>query len=214
MYFDIHTHHFKNLPNVSSIENISSDFASIQSDRKVSLGLHPWYLKAESWQDDFAVLRRYAERAEVLAIGECGLDRICEIDFDLQTLVFDKQIQLAEALRKPLIIHCVKAFSECLAKLKNVNVPVIFHGINNKLSTVQPVIDGHYHLSFGKALLSSNEAIQYTFKKTPLTQLFLETNDTEIDIREIYKLAAQIKNIEEKEIVLQLERNFITVFGN
>lgn len=213
MYFDIHTHHFRNLPNVSTIENVSSDFETIQKDRKVSIGLHPWYLNAESLPSDLAILKQYAGNAEVLAIGECGLDRICSTNFDLQISAFEKQIQLAEELQKPLVIHCVKAFSECLAMLKNANVPVIFHGLNNKLSTAKPIIDRQYYLSFGKALLSSNEAIQYTFKETPLKQVFLETDDTGSDIREIYKLAARIKNIDEKEIVLQLERNFLTVFG-
>jgi TatD DNase family protein len=46
-----------------------------------------------------------------------------------------------------------------------------------------------------------------------LEKIFLETDDAEADIRDIYKSAARIKNIAEKEVVLQLEKNFLTVFN-
>ncbi len=44
------------------------------------------------------------------------------------------KLQLASDLQKPVIIHCVKAFPETLSILKGIKVPVIFHGIHNKLS--------------------------------------------------------------------------------
>lgn len=212
MLYNVHTHHHPEDKDMVYIENRYKNFDTDITGQKVSMGLHPWYLEAEKLEQQFAGLENNSLKPGVLAIGECGLDKLTATDWNLQLNAFRRQIILADQLGKPLIIHCVKAFSEVLAELKQVKVPVIFHGINNKSSVVQPVIDGGHYLSFGKSLLSYNEIILDTFRITPLEQVFLETDDTDIDIREIYKSAAKIKNITEKEIVLQLEKNFLNVF--
>lgn len=212
MYYNVHTSPHSASEDVVFIENLYKNFDHEIGGRKVSMGLHPWYLDADNLDEQIINLAENAEKSEVLAIGECGLDKLSSTDWDLQLMAFQLQIKLARNLNKPLIIHCVKAFSEVLTQLKTVNVPVIFHGVNNKLSIIQPVIDAGYYLSFGKSLLGGNAAILNTFKTTPLDQVFFETDDADIDIREIYKSAAVVKEISEKEIVLQLEKNFLNVF--
>ncbi|TDE12114.1 TatD family hydrolase [Dyadobacter psychrotolerans] len=213
MFYDIHTH-LENTPkaDVISIKNIYQDFADNISGQKVSLGLHPWYLHNLHPEIQFKSLTDHITKPGVIAVGECGLDKLTSTGWDLQLKVFRWQIALAQEVNKPIIIHCVKAFPEVLAELKGIKVPVIFHGINNKRSILQPVIESGYYLSFGKALLSGHVYILETFRATPLQQVFLETDDADVDIREIYKSAAGIKNITEKEIVLQLEQNFLNVF--
>jgi TatD DNase family protein len=194
------------------IENLYKNFDQNLQGMMVSMGLHPWYLNAATLEEELESLKNNISRQEVLAVGECGLDRLSNTDWALQLQAFQKQIGLAEEINKPLIIHCVKAFNDVLALLKNVKVPVIFHGINNKLSIIQPVIEASYYLSFGKSLLGYNDAILNTFRETPLEQVFLETDDADVDIKEIYKSAARIKDISEKEIVLQIEKNFLKLF--
>ena len=212
MYYNVHTHPHSENEDVVFIENLYKNFDHEIEGRKVSMGLHPWYLDADNLEGQFNNLAKNAGKSQVLAIGECGLDKLSSTDWNLQLKAFQLQIKLAQDLNKPLIIHCVKAFSEVLAQLETVSVPVIFHGVNNKLSLIQPVMDAGYYLSFGKSLLGGNAAILNTFKTTPLEQVFLETDDSDIDIREIYKSAARIREISEKEIVLQLEKNFLNVF--
>lgn len=212
MFLDVHTHNPPGDPDILAIENRHNRFGGPVGSRYVSAGLHPWYVRAETLSDDLDLLSRYAARQEVLAIGECGLDKLTATDWDTQCRAFEQQIALAGELRKPLVIHCVKAFQECLQFLKEAVVPVIFHGINNRLSVIQPVIDAGYFLSFGKALLHPNAAIVDAFKAVPPGQLLLETDDTGADIREIYKTASQLRDIPEKEIALQLETNFSKVF--
>lgn len=212
MFLDVHTHNSPGDPGILAIENRHNRFAGAVGGRYVSAGLHPWYIRLETLSDDLNLLRRYAARPEVLAIGECGLDKLTATDWDMQCIAFERQIALAGELRKPLVVHCVKAFRECLQFLKNAVVPVVFHGVNNRLSVIQPVIDAGYFLSFGKALLHPNAAIMEAFRAVPTDQLFLETDDTGGDIREIYKTASRLRNIPEKEIALQLETNFCKVF--
>jgi len=213
VFYSVHSHSCRQTDSFC-IRNVHSNFDQEIGGQTVSFGLHPWYLNNTDFEQQFADLKHNAAKPEVLAIGECGLDKITTINWDLQLTAFRRQILLAQEIEKPLIIHCVKAFNEVLSELKHVSIPVIFHGINNKLSLVQPVIDAGYYLSFGKSLLSNNGSVLDTFRKTPLEQVFLETDDLESDISEIYKLAAQIKNVSEEEIVLQLENNFSNVFNS
>jgi len=212
MYYNVHTHPHGASEDVLYIENLYKNFEGNIDGKKVSMGLHPWYLDAEKLDQEIENLAKYSVKPEVLAIGECGLDKLSGTDWNLQLKAFRAQVKLAQEMNKPLIIHCVKAFNEVLLELKQVKVPVIMHGINNKLSIVQPAIDRGFYLSFGKALLGQNETTLNTFRNSPLEQVFLETDDSDADIREIYRSAARIKNISEKEIVLQLEKNFLNLF--
>jgi TatD DNase family protein len=212
MYYNVHTHYHPPSTGVLHIENRYEDFTGDLAGRKISMGLHPWYLDAENLDEQWDSLTENAKKAEVLAIGECGLDKLADTDRSLQLNVFRRHILLAQELNKPLIIHCVRAFSEVLAELKGVTVPVIFHGINNKITLLQPVIDAGYYLSFGKSLVNPKDYILQTFDAVPLEKLFLETDDSDIDIREIYKSAARVENLPEKEIVLQVEKNFLNIF--
>lgn len=212
MYYNVHTHPHAHDTDVLFIENLYKNFEQDIEGRKVSMGLHPWYLEAKNLDEQLENLKNNLSKSEVLAVGECGLDKLSSTDWALQLKAFQLQIELAEEIKKPIIIHCVKAFNDVLVMLKHITVPVIFHGVNNKLSIIQPVIDAGYYLSFGKSLLGFNEVILNTFRKTPLNQVFLETDDAEVDIKEIYKSAARIKDISEKEILLQVEKNFLNLF--
>lgn len=212
VYIDIHTHNYKPDREAVAIENISDNFLEIPGDRFVSAGLHPWWLQNAAGK--LNQLRSIAERTNLVAIGECGLDRLTKTEWQVQQEFFEKQLLLATELRKPVIIHCVKAFTEVLVMLKGIEVPAIFHGINNKLSVIQPVIERGYYLSFGKSLLHLNETIQQSLRAVPPAQLFLETDDSNAAIKEIYKSAAEIRNISENEIALQLQKNYHSVFND
>jgi len=209
-YVDIHTHTYKPDPEIASIENISGNFLQLPADHIISAGLHPWRL--HDADEQFNTLRIAARNKNVAAIGECGLDKLARSDWGIQVQFFEAQLQLATDLNKPVIIHCVKAFPETLAMLKGIGVPVIFHGINNKLSLIEPVITNDFYLSFGKSLLHATESICTSLNAVPIPQLFLETDDSNVPIKNIYVTAAEIRNIPENELVLQLQKNYHSVF--
>ena len=211
-YIDIHTHSYKPQDQVICIENILKDFRDIPEDHPISAGLHPWYL--ENAKEELSQLKSIGGQQNVVAIGECGLDRLTKTDWNRQVKYFEKQLDLATSLDKPVILHCVRAFAETISMLKGVTVPVIFHGVNKKLSAVEPLIQRGYFLSFGKAILNPSETITNTLKAVPPAQLFLETDDAETSIQDIYKTAAGIRNISENEIALQLQKNYHAVFNN
>ena len=85
--------------------------------------------------DAIAIESAYQAMAkkQVWAIGEVGLDKRNKAYWDLQISLFQQQIEIANALQKPLIIHCVQAIDVCLLYLKAAQVPVIFHGFRKSL---------------------------------------------------------------------------------
>ncbi len=160
------------------------------------------------------VLEQYSINKNVLAIGECGLDKICNINFVLQQKAFAAQIGLANTINKPLIIHCVKAYEEVeqLLQQNNNKVPVIFHGFNKNKILAQQLISKGFYLSFGKALLLP--AMQELIKTLPMGKIFFETDDAAINIEEVYVLAAQALQIDINSLSLQIKKNAAIVFGD
>jgi TatD DNase family protein len=192
---------------------VHSRFLEIGDKQFYSLGMHPWYIAPSSAETELKELRDAIVKPNVLAIGECGLDRVCEIDFELQKQYFIKQIELANEIRKPLIIHCVRAFDEVLHLLKqhHISVPVIFHGFNKNEKVASQILKQGYLLSFGQKLMFESNAT--VFKSTPINRLFLETDDGGVAIEEVYRIAAEIKGISIEEMQEQIQKNTILVFG-
>lgn len=213
MYINIHTHHAKPVEGIISIGNLYKDFDSIETGSFYSVGLHPWYITVETWEQQFAVVKEKSRLQNVVAIGEAGLDKVCATDFVLQQTVFAQHIQLANEVQKPLIVHCVRAHAEVIALLKQTpaQVPVIFHGFNKSKELAQQLITLGYYLSFGKGL--EKPGVQQVMAALPHAKIFLETDNSTASIAEIYGYAAEAFQIDGDSLSLQLQKNAATVFG-
>ncbi len=210
-FINIHSH--SKTATAAVLLNVHENFQSLDSNSFYSIGMHPWYIKEADGLQEFEMLKLSSTNSNVLAIGECGLDRVCETDFELQKKYFIKQIELANEIRKPLIIHCVRAFDEVLHLLKqnHVSVPVIFHGFNKNEKVAARILNAGYLLSFGQKLMFESTAA--VFKSTPLDRLFLETDDACVAIEEVYRIAAEIKGISIEQMLEQIQKNTNLVFG-
>jgi TatD DNase family protein len=211
LFINIHTH--RQIYD-AKIELVNQQPESLEKSNYYSYGLHPWQLKKEDVQWHLDKLHRVSGEKKCLAIGECGLDKVCPVDFTLQTEVFEEQIKLANTIHKPLIIHCVKAFNELINCL-NMNdnkVPVIIHGYNNNENIANTLSDHGYYFSFGKALLSYDSNASKVIRKTGRKHLFLETDDSDVSIKYVYKKAAELLGIEEEILKEQIKSNFEALF--
>jgi TatD DNase family protein len=210
LYINIHSHH---AGAGIVIQNYYSHFAAIPEAGYCSAGLHPWYITETTWQQEFDTLTKAIAQKNIVAVGECGLDKICTTDFALQQKLFAAQIQLANTISKPLIIHCVKAFDEVLQLLQQQQnkVPVIFHGFNKSKELAIQLISRGYYLSFGRALEQPH--LQTVLAALPVENIFLETDDAAISIENSYNLAAAALQIDVNALSLQLQKNAALVFG-
>lgn len=215
-YIDIHCHNYSEC---NHIKIFNLDTLDIQEASKISkpysLGIHPWSIEQQNLPHALAVLRNRLSDLNLLAIGECGLDKTILTPLELQIHVFKTQIQLASHSKKPLIVHCVRAFNELIQLKKNHNssTPWIIHGFNRKLTLAQQLIHQGCYLSFGKTLLHENSHARQVLGKIPPDRWFLETDAAdEITISLIYETAADIIGTNTTCLQQQLFSNFKRVF--
>ncbi|MEA5260259.1 TatD family hydrolase [Arcicella aquatica] len=180
------------------------------SEGNFSVGLHPWYIKQENIDKDFEELAQLAKHPNVLAIGECGLDRLIDLNMNIQEEVFIRQIHLAETLQKPVIIHCVKAFSELIALKKRLKpkVPLIVHGFNNNPQICAQLVQHQFYISLGSALLNSQSNASKNISSIPIQQLFLETDDKICFISTIFAHASTYLTQPVEVLQEQILQNF------
>ncbi len=212
---NLHTHQSNGTENTQIVNIFAQDLTSGEPDFLFSVGLHPWHIAKVNPEECFEAIDRAALQKNMLAIGECGLDRSIEVDFSLQEWCFKRQIKIANNHRKPLIIHCVRAYSDLmqLKKESKSGSPWIIHGYRGSLETTLSLIKHDFYFSIGEQLLS-DESKHDIFRSIPTERLFLETDDRKISIAEIYSLATQILTIDEIELAQIVASNFRTVFGD
>lgn len=181
----------------------------------VSMGIHPWFIEQQNIEQSLQRMQGLCNHANVIAIGECGLDKCIQTDTSLQIEVFSRQIELAERLSKPVIVHCVRAFNELLQLHKQLRpaLPWIVHGFVGKAPLARQLVKHGLYLSFGKALLNQHNQASLALQAIPLEQIFLETDDSAYEISEIYVAAAKILGLDLTTLQRQLVANFERVFA-
>ncbi|MBP7810492.1 MAG: TatD family hydrolase [Bacteroidia bacterium] len=210
MFINIHTH--KEMMD-AKVELVSLHSPSAKKPNLYSFGIHPWKIDKDV-NDILQEMDTITRNRRCIAIGECGLDKAIDTDFELQQKIFCEQIQIANEVQKPLMIHCVKAFNELTACLKKMNntVPVIIHGFNNNQNIANDLLKQGYLLSFGKALLDDGSNASEVIKHVGRKNFFLENDDSDVSIRDIYKRASEILGIEESFLQEQLKSNYQRIF--
>ncbi len=178
-----------------------------------SIGIHPWDLTAENSERLCDVLQRELERRKsenrpCVAIGEAGLDKLAAAPMELQVKIFERQVALSEDCRLPLIIHCVKAVDELLAVKKRL-APLqawIWHGFRGKAQQASQLLRHGFYLSLGEHY--SQEAM----RAIPASRLFLETDESALDISDIIRRAAEVRGVDAECLQETLRENVQKVF--
>lgn len=186
--FDFHHHNRENTYGIYNLEP-----KEIVTEKKFSVGIHPKDID-ENWEENFEKIKEISLLPNCVAIGECGLDGLISVNENLQKEVFEKHILWANQINKPVIIHCVKRFSEIIPFQKIAEIPLVIHGFNKKKTIADEMLRHGFYLSFGKSVLHSL-SLQSILKEFPLEKMFLETDDANFNIEELYQKTAEIKGI-------------------
>ena len=144
-----------------------------------SFGLHPWEVphRSENWLEklrDLLIANPHA------ALGECGLDR-WKKPFDLpdQLDCLRSQIHLARELKRPLTIHCLKAWGPLLELLEEEQnlPPFLLHAYSGSTEMVPAFTKLGAYFSFNGYFLHERKAsVRETFQHIPAERLLLETD--------------------------------------
>jgi len=174
----------------------------------LSVGIHPWYLTEASFSFLWERLLEAMCDKRVIAIGEAGLDKAVEVPFELQLSAFRRVIGVADEYGFPLIIHAVKASNEMLELKKKLRPrnPWIIHGFRGKKELAQAYLRNGIYLSYGARY--QEEAL----RSTPLDYLFLETDESATDIRDLYARAAKILKVPEINLREKVRCNINKLF--
>lgn len=203
MIIDIHSHNAESGDSI--INMIYPDFTPIKG-RWCSLGIHPWYLPEN--HTNWLKFREMAECDDVVAIGECGIDKSHGPDAGIQAEFFCRQAEIADSLGKPLIIHCVKAYEEIL-RFKRILRPRnrwIIHGFRGNADVARMMLGKGVMLSFGErfnpqALLA-----------VPTDMMFAETDTSALPIASIVENMARAMAQPAERLVRILADNVLRTF--
>ena len=208
MFVDIHSH----IDNQAVIKILDDNF-----EEKVltTMGVHPWdvcHFERNEMESRNTFLSKANDSGGFLdcttlrsvplemttAIGEVGLDKVHKETFEKQIEVFEEMIRLSESYRKPMIVHCVRAYSEIIEMRKKTKatMPWVMHGFNSSVETMRQLLKYDIYISLGKILYhNENQAIKI-LKDIPIERLFLETDVSGRDIRNVYVKAAALMGCE------------------
>lgn len=188
LYIDIHTHH----PSLRHIE-------------PQAVGIHPWMAEKEVL--DTTIFDG------AIAIGEIGLDFVCDVDRTVQEQIFRAQLRAAEARKLPVVLHCVRAFEPMMKILAEHTLQgVIFHGFIGSPQQAKRVIERGYFLSFGPASFRSPKTVE-ALQNTPLNHIFAETDDSKEMIENVYQKIALTKGISVDNLQDIIEENYKNIFN-
>lgn len=132
----------------------------------------------------------------------------------LQRQVFIEQASIAADLKKPLIIHCVKAWDELfnMHKLIPPSVPWMIHGFRGKKELASQLLSRGIYISLWFNFIIRPESSDLV-RFIPRDRIFLETDGADIDIRDIYSKVANDLGIDISELKKIIIRNFNELFG-
>ena len=220
--FDLHTHSRRfNSKAIQSICLAAMSFEEAliwkpEFGQYYSIGIHPWNLSLLQWNEEnisrmLIIMEKLATYKEVVAIGEAGLDKLRVTDRVEQQICIQlllRQIQISEALGKPLILHLVKAQDDILALRKKLHPsqPWIVHGFGGKPTQASQLLAAGIEVSLG---LHFNPS---TARFLPAENLFLETDNAGVNIYAILDAVAKARG-EDKAAVNQIVNdNILRVF--
>lgn len=167
-------------------------------------GVHPWHAL------DGRIDRDTVAAADM--VGETGLDYAANVDRKAQESIFRHQLSIAEQLRKPVVIHCVRAFEPVMKILSEYRLAtVIMHGFTGSPEQAARALDKGCMLSFGMRTFGSPKALR-ALHATPLDRMFCETDDFPVPIDEVYRRIAAELDITSEALAGQLYANYLKLF--
>ena len=199
MYFDSHAHLddprfdadrdkiFAALAEQGPVMNVGCDLAS--SERSVALAQKYSFVYASvgSHPDDadhvdgklLDAYRRLCAEKKVRAIGEIGLDYHYEdVPRAQQIIAFEQQLELAEALKLPVIVHEREAHGDAMdIVMRHPDVRGVFHCFSGSKEMALWLVDRGWYIGFTGVLTFKNarRAVEAA-QALPLDRILIETD--------------------------------------
>lgn len=216
-YIDIHTHGSKPVEGLFSVEALMAHEGRLPKKSigiSYTAGIHPWFLDEKNEKQLLGFVIDVAKDPEIIAIGEAGFDRLRGPSIDFQRTAFQEQVNISEKINKPLVVHCVKAWDELLGEHKRLKPSKswLVHGFRGKKELAGQLLSRGMYLSPWYEFALRKESADL-LRTLPKDKLFLETDGSDADIREIYKKVAYDLDLQIDELKTIIFNNFSTFFN-
>ncbi|SUA36386.1 TatD related DNAse [Neisseria zoodegmatis] len=188
----------------------------------IGLGIHPWFAESAA-EEGFAELETLLLQHPHAWVGEIGLDfydkNQTETQKHIQKTCFLRQLALAEKLRRPVIIHNLKATAAVVEAVKQSRFTQggIAHAFSGSLEEAHMLTRAGFSIGIGSLLLNPTaRKAREAAAKLPLESIVLETDspfmlkntvNTPANVREIAEITASLRDISVEEVARQTEEN-------
>lgn len=207
-----------------------SQLASKYREVSCAFGLHPWFIggRGPQWLHS---LEKHLEDLPDAALGEIGLDHTVDPRNDReQAEVFIQQLDLALKLKRPVSIHCRKAWGDLLEILQNrggLEYGGAIHSYSGPPDLVGVLEKLNCHISFSGSILNPrNKRVQNSLREVSPDRLLVETDSPDLlpegvsgIINEPQNLVAVVRRIADllgksfDQIAFRTEKNGEALFG-
>ncbi len=152
---------------------------------------------------------------KIVAIGEIGLDYYWNKENkELQKYAFLKQIELANKLELPIVIHTREAVDDTIDIVKNIKTPTkkgVFHCCPMNRHLVSEALKLGFYISFaGPVTFKNAKNADEIIQMVPLDRILIETDSPYLapepnrgkrnDSRNVYYIAEKIAKVKEMDI--------------
>ncbi|HDL6180469.1 TPA: YchF/TatD family DNA exonuclease, partial [Mannheimia haemolytica] len=172
-------HHFISVCTTVGRFEAMKNLTAHRNDVSLSCGVHP--LNVEDEPFDYDKLFQFAQDPKVVAIGETGLDYHYTPETKaLQQSLFVQQIEIANKLNKPLIIHSRSARQDTMDMLEQNNAEKcggVLHCFTEDWAMAKRALDIGFYISISGIITFRNaEELREVVRKVPLDRLLVETD--------------------------------------
>lgn len=217
---------------IGTIVNVSSDVASWEDIRKLTqkysfiygaAGVHPDDV-GDLNDDNFTRLKNILQEKKMVAVGEIGLDYYWEKEsHDEQKSWFIRQMELAEELDMPVIIHSRDAAADTLEIMKKYGKDLggVIHCFSYSAELAKEYVNMGFFIGVGGVVTFKNaRKLKEVVEDIPLDFLVLETDspylapepnrgkrNSSLNLTYVAEQIAKLKGIPYEEVIAQTERN-------
>lgn len=226
--------------NIEYVINVAASLKSVKTTLELAhrynhvyaaVGVHPSETE-ELNEENFQWMKQQALDEKCVAVGEIGLDyHYPDPEKDIQKKWFERQLQLAKDIDKPVIIHSREAALDTMDVLKSdigKDIRGVMHCYSYTVETAKELLKLGYYFGIGGVVTFSNakklvEAVEYI----PMENLLLETDcpylaptphrgerNSSLYLPLVADKIAQIKGITSEEVIEVTHKNAEKLFFN
>lgn len=194
-----------------------------------TVGIHPH--DAKDFNDEtMEIFRNLAAHPKVIALGEMGLDYYRDLSpRSIQKTVFEQQLNLAEELGLPIVIHNREAYHDIIPILqaRRGGVRGVMHCFSGGVETMQQSLELGFYIGIGGPVTyRKSQVLQGVAREVPANRLLVETDcpwlapqfrrgkrNEPAYVRAIAEKIAELRGVTLEDIGEITTRNFENLFG-